>query len=137
MASGDLVGGVAGDREIRDGTPLARVRALCLAFPVTEERTSHGEPCWFAGGKKMFVMTAQQHHDDRMGFWAAAPEGVQGALVAAEPDRYYRPPYVGTRGWVGVYVDTDDIDWGRVEGIVEDAWRQVAPKRLLAEYDAD
>ncbi|MEP6856121.1 MAG: MmcQ/YjbR family DNA-binding protein, partial [Pedococcus sp.] len=82
-------------------------------------------------------MTAQQHHDDRVGFWAAAPEGQQGALVAAEPLQYYRPPYVGTRGWVGVYLDIDDVDWDRVEAVVEDAWRQVAPKRLVAEFDGD
>lgn len=129
-------GEVAAGREIRDGTPLARLREICLEYPATEERTSHGEPCWWAGGKKMFVMTSQHHHDDRVGFWAAAPEGVQGALVAAEPHRYFRPPYVGSRGWVGVLLDVDDIDWDRVEGIVEDAWRQVAPKRLLAEHDA-
>ena len=128
--------GVQPGREIRAGTALARVRALCLSYPETQERASHGEPCWFAGGKKMFVMTSQHHHDDRVAFWAAAPEGVQGALVAAEPQRYYRPPYVGARGWGGVYVDVDDLDWERVEGLVEDAWRQVAPKRLLAGYDA-
>jgi hypothetical protein len=122
--------------EVRDGPGLARVRSLCLALPGTDERTSHGEPCWFAGGKKMFVMAAQQHHDDRVAFWAAAPEGVQGAMVAAEPARYFRPPYVGTRGWVGVYLDIEDVDWTRVEGIVDDAWRQVAPKRLVAEHDA-
>ncbi|WP_082553038.1 MmcQ/YjbR family DNA-binding protein [Phycicoccus sp. Root101] len=129
------VGGVLPGREILEGTPLARVRALCLAFPATQERASHGEPCWFAGGKKMFVMTSQRHHDDRVGFWAAAPEGVQGSLVAAEPERYFRPPYVGSRGWVGVRLDVDDIDWDRVEAVVEDAWRQVAPKRLQAEHD--
>lgn len=123
-------------REIREGTPLARVRAQCLALPATEERTSHGEPCWFAGGRTMFVMAAQQHHDDRLAFWAAAPDGVQGALVAAEPERYFRPPYVGTRGWVGVWLDVDDVDWDRVEDVVEDAWRHVAPKRLVAEHDA-
>jgi hypothetical protein len=123
-------------REIREGTPLARVRAQCLALPATEERTSHGEPCWFAGGRKMFVMAAQQHHDDRLAFWAAAPDGVQGALVAAEPERYFRPPYVGTRGWVGVWLDVDDVDWDRVEDLVEDAWRHVAPRRLVAEHDA-
>ncbi|KRE57241.1 MmcQ/YjbR family DNA-binding protein [Phycicoccus sp. Soil748] len=126
MASGD---GRAGPR-------LARVRALCLAFPATEERTSHGEPCWFAGGKKMFVMAARRHHDERVAFWAAAPEGVQGSLVAAEPERYFRPPYVGTRGWVGVYLDIEAVDWDRVAGLVEDAWRQVAPRRLVAEHDA-
>jgi hypothetical protein len=121
---------------IRAGSPLARVRDLCLAFPSTEQRESHGEPCWFAGGKKMFVMAAQAHHDDRTGIWLAAPEGVQTALVAAEPARYFRPPYVGHRGWLGVYLDVDDIDWEHVEELVEDAWRCTAPKRLLAELDA-
>ena len=123
-------------REIREGTPLARVRAQCLSLPATEERTSHGEPCWFAGGRKMFVMAAQQHHDDRLAFWAAAPDGVQGSLVAAEPERYFRPPFVGTRGWVVVWLDVDDVDWDRVEDVVEDAWRHVAPKRLVAQHDA-
>ena len=80
-------------------------------------------------------MAAQAHHDNRVGFWAAAPEGVQGALLGMDPQRYFRPPYVGGRGWVGVYLDVDGIEWGRVEDLVEDAWRQVAPKRLLAEYD--
>ncbi len=115
---------------------MARVRALCLALPETEQRQSHGEPCWFAGGKKLFVMAAQEHHDDRTAVWAAAAEGVQSALVASEPERYFRPPYVGHRGWVGVYLDVDDIDWPHVEEIVEDAWRCVAPKRLVAALDA-
>jgi hypothetical protein len=60
---------------------------------------------------------------------------VQGSLITSEPERYFRPPYVGHRGWVGVWVDVDDIDWARVEGIIEDAWRQVAPKRLVAALD--
>ena len=122
--------------EIQDGSPLARVRSLCLAFPKTEQRESHAEPCWFAGGKKTFVMAAQEHHDDRTAIWAAAPDGVQSALVAGEPGRYFRPPYVGHRGWVGVYLDVDDIDWPHVEEIIEDAWRSVAPKRLQATFDA-
>jgi hypothetical protein len=120
---------------IEDGSPLARVRALCLAFPSTEERESHGEPCWFAGGRTMFVMAAQAHHDDRTAIWAAAPEGVQTALVGVEPQRYFRPPYVGHQGWIGVYLDIDDINWPQVEELVEDAWRCVAPKRLVAGRD--
>lgn len=116
-------------------TPLERVRRLCTAFPATEERTSHGEPTWFAGGRKSFVMYADHHHDDREAFWAAAPDGAQEALVAEDPTRYFRPPYVGTRGWVGVYLDVAEVDWERVEEIVDDAWRSVAPKRLLAELD--
>jgi len=116
--------------------PLERVRQLCLAFPRTAERLSHGEPTWFAGGRASFVMYADHHHDDREAFWAAAPDGVQAALVADDPERYFRPPYVGMRGWVGVYLDVPDIDWDRVEVVVEDAWRCVAGKRLQAEADA-
>ena len=118
-------------------SPRDQVRRLCLAFPGTQERLSHGEPTWFAGGRRSFVMYADHHHDDREAFWAAAPEGAQRALVAEEPARYFRPPYVGTRGWVGVYLDVPDVDWPRVEEIVEDAWRCVAGKRLQVAYDAD
>ncbi|NNM46219.1 MmcQ/YjbR family DNA-binding protein [Knoellia koreensis] len=122
-------------REIRPGSPLARVRDLCLAFPQTEQRLSHGEECWFAGGKKLFVMAADHHHDERVAFWAAAPEGVQERLVDDDPDGYFRPPYVGHRGWVGVWLDRE-VDWDRVDEVVEDAWRLVAPKRLLAAYES-
>lgn len=114
---------------------LDRVRASCLRFPQTEERLSHGEPTWFAGGKKVFVMYADRHHDDREGFWAAAPEGAQGQLVRDDPRRYFVPPYVGHRGWVGVYVDVPQPDWDRIEDIVEDAFRVVAIKRLVAEWE--
>lgn len=111
----------------KETVALRRVRSLCLALPDTRERRSHGEASWFAGGTRQFVMYADHHHDDREAFWAAAPEGVQGRLVADEPSRYFRPPYVGGRGWVGVWVDIDDVDWSRVEVIVQDAWRLVAP----------
>lgn len=115
---------------------LERVRALCMAFPKTEERLSHGEPTWFAGGRKSFVTYADHHHDDREAFWAAAPDGAQAAMVSEDPGRYFRPAYVGTRGWVGVYLDVPDVDWDRVEEVVEDAWRCVAGTRLVAEVDA-
>jgi hypothetical protein len=116
-------------------TALERVRRLCLAFPRTEERLSHGEPTWFAGGRRSFVTYADHHHDEREAFWAAAPDGAQAALVADDPGRYFRPPYVGTRGWVGVWVDVEAPDWERIEEIVEDAWRCVAGKRLVEELD--
>lgn len=116
---------------------MERVQLLCMDLPATEQRESHGEATWFAGGKKVFVMAADQHHDERVAIWAAAPEGVQSALVAADPERYFRPPYVGTRGWVGVYLDVPDIEWDRVEEIVESAWRCVAPKRLVVAMDRE
>jgi hypothetical protein len=115
---------------------LGRVRALCMALPEATERLSHGEPTWFVRDKKAFVMYADRHHDDRVGFWCAAPPGVQEALVAEDPEHFFRPPYVGHRGWLGVYLDVDGIDWDRLEEIVEDAYRMVAPKTLIAKLDA-
>ncbi|MFD1148195.1 MmcQ/YjbR family DNA-binding protein [Saccharothrix hoggarensis] len=110
---------------------LERLRALCLALPEVTERLSHGEPAWFVRDKKMFAMFADRHHDDRVAFWCAAPAGAQEALAGSEPERYFRPPYVGHRGWLGVYLDVD-VDWAAVAEVVRDAYRQVAPRRLAA-----
>jgi hypothetical protein len=110
---------------------LERLRALCLALPETTERLSHGEPTWFVRGKKTFVTFADHHHDDRLAFWCAAPPGAQQELVDAEPGRFFRPPYVGHRGWLGVYLDVP-VDWPEIAEIVEDAYRQIAPKSLVA-----
>jgi hypothetical protein len=115
-----------------DTGPLDRLRALCLAYPGVTERLSHGEPTWFV--KKSFVMFADHHHDDRLAFWCAAPEGAQDVLVGSEPQRYFVPPYVGHRGWLGVYLDVD-VDWDAVALIVDDAYRRVAPASLLAGLD--
>jgi hypothetical protein len=115
-------------------TPLEQLRALCMALPEVTEKLSHGEPTWFV--RKSFVMFADHHHDDRLAFWCAAPPGAQEELVAAEPGRFFRPPYVGGRGWLGVYLDVPDVDWTEIEEIVTDAYRQVAPKRLVTRLDA-
>ncbi|TCO50739.1 putative DNA-binding protein (MmcQ/YjbR family) [Actinocrispum wychmicini] len=111
---------------------MSRLRALCLALPEAEEKVSHGEPTWFV--RKVFVMYANQHHDDRVGFWCAAPPGAQEAMVAADPAKYFRPPYVGHRGWLGVYLDVP-VDWEEIAEIVTDAYRAIAPKRLIALLD--
>jgi hypothetical protein len=113
---------------------LERLRKLCLALPETTERLSHGEPTWFIRGKKTFVMFANHHHDDRVGFWCAAPPGAQEELVGEEPDRFFRPPYVGHRGWLGVYLDVP-VDWAEIAEVVEDAYRAVAPKTLVAQLE--
>lgn len=115
--------------------PLERLRALCLALPEATERFSHGEPTWFVRGKKTFVSYADHHHDDRLGFWCAAPPGAQEALVGSDPQRYFRPPYVGHRGWLGVYLDVP-VDWAEMAEIVVDAYRCVAPKSLVARLDS-
>ncbi len=114
-------------------TPLERLRAICTGLPEVTEKLSHGEPTWFV--RKTFVMFADHHHDDRLAFWCAAPPGAQEELVAAEPGRFFRPPYVGGRGWLGVYLDVPDVDWTEIAEIVTDAYRQVAPKKLVAQLD--
>ncbi|WP_254124916.1 MmcQ/YjbR family DNA-binding protein [Amycolatopsis sp. CA-230715] len=110
---------------------LNSLRRVCMALPEATERLSHGEPAWFVRGKKLFVMYADQHHDDRLGFWCPAPPGVQVDLVANEPERFYRPPYVGHRGWLGVRLDVD-VDWDEIAAIVREAYTVVAPKSLVA-----
>jgi hypothetical protein len=117
-------------------TALERVRAICLALPETTERLSHGSPTWFVRDKKTFVMYLDNHHGDgRLALWCAAPAGVQPTLVTEEPDRFFRPPYVGGRGWLGVRLDRA-VDWDEIGGICADAYRQVAPKTLVAQLDA-
>jgi len=113
---------------------LRQVRALCLALPGVTERVSHGEPSWFVG--KQFLTMADHHHDDRFGFWAAAPVGAQqrwlGANQGLGEPRYFYPPYVGGRGWIGVYLDVNQ-DWPDIAEIVDDAWTLVAPAKLRAQ----
>lgn len=109
--------------------PLDRLRRLCLALPETTERLSHGEPSWFVRGKRLFVTYADHHHDDRLAFWCASGPEVRDALVASSPDRFFVPPYVGHRGWLGVRLDVP-VDWEEVAGVVEDAYSAVAfPER--------
>ena len=111
--------------------PLAAVRHICLALPEATERLSHGSPTFFIRDKKTFVTLVDDHHGDGiLGIWCAAPDGVQADLVETEPSRFFRPPYVGHRGWLGVRLDRD-VDWDEVAGIVEDAFCTVAPKVLV------
>ncbi len=112
----------------------ARVRAICLALPETTEKMSHGAPAFFA--RKQFVMlwVKGHHHDEFPHLWCAAPLGVQEDLVETDPARFFRPPYVGGRGWIGVRLD-GDVAWDEVAAICEDAFRTVAPKRCVAALD--
>jgi len=105
--------------------PYERIRALCLALPGTSERLSHGAATWFVG-KRTFASAADRGHDDRRGLWLAAPAGTQEALVESDPDRFFRPPYVGHRGWLGVYVDVP-VDWDELEALIVDAHRLIEP----------
>jgi hypothetical protein len=112
--------------------PLDRIRALCLALPETNERPSHGAPCFFIRDRRAFAMYLDDHHaDGRLALWCAAAEGMQEVLVDNAPEHYFVPPYVGHRGWLGVRLDRG-IDDDELAGVIEDAWLAVAPARLAA-----
>jgi hypothetical protein len=116
--------------------PLTAVRKVCTSLPEVTERTSHGAPTFFVRGKKTFVMFMDDHHGDgRLAIWCAAPPGTQRELVDEEPERFFVPPYVGHRGWVGVRLDVA-VDWDEIARVVEDAYRCVAPATLVSRLDA-
>jgi hypothetical protein len=120
------------DRRRRERT-LERIREVCLGLPETTERLSHGQPTFFVRGKKAFVMVLHDHHGDgRFAIWCAAGEGIQRMLVDADPERFFVPPYVGHRGWLGFRLDRE-LDWEELAGILEDAYVEVAPARLVAQ----
>jgi hypothetical protein len=108
---------------------LGRIRAVCLALPEVSERPSHGAPTFFVRGKRSFAMVLDDHHGDgRFAIWCAAPEGMQQLLVEGAPERFFVPPYVGHRGWLGVHLEA--ADWEEIAGILEDAYLEVAPAKL-------
>ncbi|MBA2280189.1 MAG: MmcQ/YjbR family DNA-binding protein [Acidimicrobiia bacterium] len=121
----------------RRDDPLERLRAICLALPEVTERVSHGAPTFFVQGKKTFVTVYPEgmHRYDFAHLWCAAPPGVQEEVVEAEPERFFRPPYVGGRGWLGVRLDVDP-DWDELADLCEEAYRVIAPNKLVAQLDA-
>jgi hypothetical protein len=108
---------------------IERVRQICLALPATTEKLSHGEPTWFVG-KKVFTMFANNHHgDQRIAVWLPVPPDFQAGLIESSPTIYFNPPYVGTRGWVGIILDlVSDAD---LCFHIHTAWKLTAPKRLV------
>jgi len=110
---------------------LERLREICLSLPETSERLSHGAPSFFVREKRCFLMLLDNHHGDgRLAIWCAAPAGDQQLLVDADADKFFVPPYVGHRGWLGVRLDRG-VDWREIAGIIEDAYCAVAPKSLV------
>jgi hypothetical protein len=110
---------------------LRGIRDLCLSLPETSERLSHGAPTFFVRGKRAFVMVlTDDHGDGRFAIWCAAPDGAQRMLVELDPQRFFVPPYVGHRGWLGMRLDRG-LDWDELAGVLEDAYADVAPARLV------
>ena len=114
-------------------TVLVRLRAICLALPEANEKISHGEPTWRAGKGRVFAMLDDHHHGaPHLSVWLPQPLGRQEELIDADPDLFFRPPYVGPSGWVGVVLDSDP-DWALVASLIEDAFRLVARPKLVAQ----
>lgn len=119
---------------------LARVRQIALALPEVNERLSHGEPCFFVRDQRPLCYFHDDHnHDARISLWCPAPPGVPEELVSGEPERFFTPPTSAAgafAGWLGVFLDstgTDKVNWREIAEILEDAFRTVAPKNLIAE----
>ena len=107
---------------------IERVRRLCLALPETWEKISHGEPTWFVA-KKVFAMFSNNHHNDgHIALTVPAAIGIQEMLIAKSPKKFYRPPYVGVRGWVGI--ELDQVSDQELALHINEAWRLIAPKKL-------
>ena len=113
-----------------DDAPIAKLRAICMALPEANERISHGEPTWFAGKGKVFAMLDNHHHGSpHLAVWL--PQSLEGqlTLLEADPERFFRPPYVGPKGWVGVVLDTRP-DWAEVALLVRESYQLVATAKL-------
>jgi len=113
---------------------LDRVRRILGAWPEISEKISHGAPT-FWGGRKTFATLHDDHHGDgRLALWIKSNADAQEDLVAMDPDVFYVPPYVGPSGWIGVRLDRG-ADWDMIEGLLEEGYRSVAPKRALKQLD--
>lgn len=103
-----------------------------MSYPEANEKRSHGEPTWFAGKGKAFAMLDNhQHGAEHLSVWLPQPAGVQHARIEEEPSRYFKPPYVGVKGWLGVVLD-DDTDWEMIASLLRDAYLLVAAAKLKA-----
>ena len=113
--------------------PLARVRALALALPEATERESHGAPGFLIEGGKFFAYVWANHHGDGETAVLVKTSGTdeQAALIAHDPDSYYKPAYLGPSGWVALRIAAADTDWDRVADRIATSWELVAPARLL------
>src|SRR5262245_27992343 len=109
---------------------LQRIRRICAALPETTEKLSHGEPTFFVH-KKVFVMFANNHHNDgHIAVWLPVPDGMQSGLISSAPEIFFKPPYVGSRGWIGI--DLAVIVAVDLSFHIQVAWELMAPKRLLS-----
>lgn len=119
---------LSGDKHVE------RVRRICLALPETWEKLSHGEPTFFVG-KRVFAMCSINHHNDgHIAVVIPAAIGIQAMLIETSPEKFYKPPYVGGAGWVGI--ELDRVRDKELALHLGEAWRLIAPDKLRAAVDA-
>jgi hypothetical protein len=112
---------------------VERVRRICAALPETWEKLSHGEPTFFVG-KKVFAMCSINHHNDgHIAVTLPAAIGVQAALINADPKKFYKPPYVGGAGWIGI--ELPRVKDKELALHLKEAWRLIAPEKLHARLE--
>jgi len=117
-------------KAVAEAKHVERVRRLCLALPETWEKLSHGEPTFFVK-KKVFAMCSINHHDDgHIAVVVPAAVGIQAALIERDPKKFYRPPYVGHAGWVGI--ELPRVRDKELEAHLREAWKLIAPEKLHA-----
>lgn len=114
---------------------LGRLRDICLALPKAVEKETWGDPTWRVRDR-IFAMQKGNHEGGRPSLWFKAPDGAQADVVASDPEVFFVPPYVGGKGWVGLHLDGVRIDWSLVADLVEESYRLIAPKRIVAQLDA-
>ena len=115
--------------------PLTRLRKICLALPEAHEVEAWGAPTFRVRNKlfAMFASGSSHHGHGRDAVWCKAAPGNQAVMIEAAPERFFVPPYVGPGGWIGVWLD-GDADWAEVGELMRDAYRLIAPKRLLDQH---
>ena len=112
---------------------IARIRAICLGLPEVVEKPvgGHTSPA-FRVRDKMFAVVSE----DKTSMTVKAPKGVQGILINSDPDRFFVPKYVGSKGWVGIRLGPGPPpDWEEVAEIIMESYAMTAPKRLVAEWE--
>jgi predicted DNA-binding protein (MmcQ/YjbR family) len=115
---------------------LTRLRKICLALPETTEKEAWGDPTWRVRDR-IFAMQKGNCEGGRPSVWLKAADGRQDELIDADPETFFVPPYVGHKGWVGVYLDAPRVDWKTVAALVAESFRLIAPKRLIRDLEGE
>jgi hypothetical protein len=115
----------------KSATPLARLREVCFSLPEVTEKEAWGEPTFRVRDKLFAMFATDHHHDGNIAVWCKAAMGLQEVLIDADPERFFKPPYVGPKGWIGIRLD-GKVDWDEVHALLAESWRMTAPPKLAA-----